>query len=234
VITDQILLPGLWVLGSLVAVTVVLMLARRFGATAIVAIYCALYVISAVLANKLIVLFGLVVPAGTILFSVTFLLTDLLSEVYGKREAYRAVCLGLVAQVLLLCSIAIAIRWPSPVYWEGQEAFASALGNTWRIVIASLVAYILSQSHDVWAFHLLKRLTNDKHLWLRNNLSTLVSQTIDSVVFSAIAFLGLFPILPLILGLLGAKAIIAILDTPFIYVCRWYLKRPPAAGESAD
>lgn len=222
---SPILLALAWVLGTLVLVTACLYVARAFGSSAIVSMYAALYVMSSVLANKMMVFAWWVVPAGTIVFSITFLLTDMLSEFYGKSVARRAVWLGLLSQVILIFTITIAINWKPASFWEGQDAFAATLGNTWRISLASLCAYLASQHHDVWAFHLLKRLTRDRHLWLRNNLSTIVSQTIDSVIFVTIAFWGIAPIIDLILGVLGAKIIIAILDTPFLYLSRWMVAR---------
>jgi len=108
---------------------------------------------------------------------------------------------------------------------KSSETFAQVLGLTPRIVIASMITYLISQHHDVWAFHFWKEKTRDKDLWLRNNASTIVSQFIDSVLFISLAFYNVFPILPLILGQFIIKIIIALLDTPFIYISVWLINR---------
>ncbi len=209
------------VLAVLTVVMGCLYVVRSSGATALTSLFVALFVLANILSNKLIVFCGVVVPAGVIVFSATFLMTDLLSEVYGKNAALRAVWTGLAAQVVLLVTVWLAIRWPAPEFWQGQEAYAGTLGNTWRLVLASVAAYVVSQHHDVWAFHFLKAKTGDRHLWLRNNASTMVSQLLDSAVFTTIAFAGHAPVLQIMLGQLVAKFIIAVLDTPFIYLGRW-------------
>jgi len=116
----------------------------------------------------------------------------------------------------------MAIRLPPAGFWEGQEAFVTIFGSSLRIVLASFIAYILAQNHDVWAYDYLKKLTKGKHLWLRNNASTWVSQTIDTIVFVTIAFYGVFPIWNMIWGIVFLKVIIAAIDTPFLYLIRWY------------
>ena len=221
-----------WLMATLCVVSLVLLVVRRYGPGAIMALFAALYVMSAVLANKLIIFFGFVVPAGTIVFSITFLLTDVLSEFHGKTHARRAVWMGFIAQIVFVPTVLAATHWPSPPFWTGQEAFETTLGNTWRIILGSLLAYVISQNHDVWAFHFLKEKTQGRHLWLRNNLSTIVSQAIDSSVFSVIAFYGIAPVVPLIVGTLSAKVIIAVFDTPFLYLGRKLYRNAPGAGET--
>ena len=108
-----------------------------------------------------------------------------------------------------------------------QEAYVLVVGMVPRIVLGSLVAYLISQLHDVWAFHFWKGKTKGKHLWIRNNASTIVSQLIDSVVFVTIAFIGVVPgsvLLMMIVVQYVSKVIIAIVDTPFIYLGVWWLK----------
>ena len=112
--------------------------------------------------------------------------------------------------------------------WENQEAFVSALGNTWRIVVASLLTYLVSQNHDVWAYDFWKRKTKGKYLWIRNNASTIVSQAIDTNLFVILAFYGTLPLTVLwniIVGSFIIKVVIAIFDTPFLYVAKWYFKK---------
>lgn len=214
-------LPFLWVLTVLGVVGGATWMSRRYGSVALTCLFAVLFVISNVLANKLVVFMSLTVPAGVIAFSITFLLSDMLSEFYGREAATRAVWMGLLAQIVLVPTVWIAIAWPAPDFWSGQAAFEATLGNTWRIVLAGILAYTLSQHHDVWAYHFWKRVTAGRHLWLRNNLSTIASQVIDTTVFATVAFAGVAPVGDIILGSLVAKITIALVDTPFLYLARW-------------
>jgi len=124
-----------------------------------------------------------------------------------------------LAVVILL--IWIAILLPAAAFWKDEDAFTTILGikkGATRITIASISAYLVSQYHDVWAFNFWRRITKEKHLWLRNNASTLVSQAIDTFLFISLAFYGVVPVLPLILGQYFVKLCIALLDTPVVYL----------------
>ena len=122
------------------------------------------------------------------------------------------------------------MAWQSAPFATGfAEKFAEVLMLTPRIVLGSIIAYLISQHHDVWAFHFWKRKTGGKHLWLRNNASTVVSQLIDTVVFVIIAFVGIFPIVPLIIGVYVAKVAIAFIDTPFMYMILRLVKNVSAS-----
>ncbi|MFW5863134.1 MAG: queuosine precursor transporter [Desulfohalobiaceae bacterium] len=189
---------------------------------------CSLFVgsltISAVLAAKIITVWGLSVPAGVLAYGLTFICTDVLSEIWGKQTAQTMVLSGFVALVFVLLLIQLALYWPAAELWGLQQEFAAILGVTPRIILASLSAYLCSQLFDVQAFHFWKRLTKDRHLWLRNNLSTAMSQLLDSAIFISIAFYGQMPILTLIWGQWAVKLGIAILDTGIVYLLVWYLK----------
>lgn len=191
----------------------------------IVAIFSGSLTIAAVLASKIVSIMGFFVPAGVFAYCITFVCTDAISEIWGKAHAKLAVIAGFITLVLTLILTQIALYWTPAPFWTNQEGFASVLGMTPRIVIGSLVAYLLSQYHDVWLFHLIKRSTNNKHLWLRNNLSTCISQFLDSVIFITIAFYGVMPIWPLIIGQWVVKMIIAVIDTPAVYGTVWFLRK---------
>ena len=185
--------------------------------------------ISVIVANIQVIqtveLFGLVATLGNIVYASSFLVTDILSENYGKKEAQKAVWIGFFSLIsmTLLMYLALAFK---PLAGDEFAGVAHDATNTIfslmpRIAIASLAAYLLSQRHDVWAYHFWrKRFSKDNQIWLRNNLSTMVSQLIDSIVFVLIAFYGVFetPVLveifisTYILKFVGAAA-----DTPFVY-----------------
>jgi len=188
-------------------------------------------VISEVLASKIIALGKIYVPAGVLAYAVTFAVTDVVSEIWGKNYAKQVVLAGLFSLGAVFLLIRLAIILPAAPFWTEEGAFTSILGmekGATRIILASVVAYLVSQYHDVWAFHFWRKVTRERHLWLRNNASTLVSQAIDTCLFIFLAFYGVFPLLPLILGQYFIKLCIALLDTPVVYGLVHLLKRPPA------
>jgi queuosine precursor transporter len=215
----------IWIIAVLLITALVAVIAKKHGVEYLMGIFVALVVISNILANKIVVFLEWAVPAGLIAYSVTFFVSNIINEFYSERQARKTVMIGFLANILLVVLVFIAIRWQPASFWNNQEAFALILGNTWRIVLGSLIAYIVSQSHDVWSFNLWKKVTKGRYLWIRNLLSTILSQLIDTVIFVFIAFYGLFPVIPTIIGLFIVKVIIALLDTPFIYFVRWIYKK---------
>jgi uncharacterized integral membrane protein (TIGR00697 family) len=200
-------------------------------------IYAGSLVLAAIMASKIIAVGPLVVPAGVIAYCLTFLITDVISEIWGKERAQTVVMGGFVALVLVFFLTGISIFWPPASFWPHQQAYETILGSSARIMVASLTAYLFSQYHDVWAFHFWKRVTAGRFLWLRNNASTIVSQLLDSVVFITIAFYGAMPLAPLILGQWVVKVGIAVLDTPLVYLLVYLLRRrlaPAKLGSSFE
>jgi uncharacterized integral membrane protein (TIGR00697 family) len=221
----------LWIAVTLAGASIIAALGEKYGTGLTIGIFVGLVVMAQILANK-IVLFGtFALPAGVIVYATGFFVTDILCEFYGKRKALEAVWGGFFASVLLVIAVEIAIAWPPAPFWSGQEAFQSTLQLTGRIVLGSLVAYIISQNWDVYVFHKLKEKTAGKHLWLRNNVSTMTSQALDTVIFITLAFYGVLPVVPLIVGQYIVKLIIAAMDTPFLYSMRWIRGRFETAKE---
>ncbi len=175
---------------------------------------------------KLVELGSLTFPFGAYLYALTFPCTDVVSEVWGKQRARQMVYLGMLATILAAGITAFAVSHPPALFWEDKdESFSSLFGLVPRLLLASVVAYFVGQFHDVWAFHFWKRLTKGRFLWLRNNLSTVVSQLIDTTLFNIIAFLGVISgsdLPKLIFGAYLLKLAIAVLDTPVVYILvRW-------------
>lgn len=220
--------------GSLVIATVVCMMARKWGEWVILAGFAGSLAACVVTAAKVATLFpGVFVSVAIGLYSATFLYTDVLSEIYGKKAGYRAVLAGLVIEVIMLMAALFSVKAVAAPFYENADGFAATFGSTPRIIVASILAYCLAQVHDVWAFHLWKKKTKGRHLWLRNIASTIVSQTIDTVVFYTVAFAGVVPgLFQLIWVTCLVKYAIALLDTPFCYAVVAYLRRRkgPAAG----
>jgi len=178
-------------------------------------------VISEILAAKIVAFYEIYVPAGVLAYAVTFTITDIVGEIWGKDYAKQVVLAGFLTLAVVILLIWIAILLPAAPFWKDEHAFVAILGikkGATRITIASIAAYLVSQHHDVWAFNFWRRITKEKHLWLRNNASTLVSQAIDTFLFVSLAFYGVVPVIPLILGQYFVKLCIALLDTPVVYL----------------
>jgi len=197
------------------------------GAYAIlVGIFVGCLVSSNFIAVKLVRVGWLVFPAAVIAYSITFTVTDVISEVYGRKAASYAVWAGFAANIFAV--IMVLGGWLLPSLSPEYQARYSVLLSTPRIVAASMVAYLLSQNHDVIAFHFWKAFTRGRHLWLRNNASTAVSQLIDTCTFITLAFYGVVPtaiLLNMIASQYAVKLLIAACDTPFVYLGAKLLKR---------
>lgn len=170
------------------------------------------------------------ISVGILPYPITFLVTDIISEIYGLKKANRVVMAGLAASVFTLGVVTVADLAPatdwSPVT---NEQFSKVFGLTSVSVGASMAAYLAAQFIDIRIFHFWKRLTNGKHLWIRNNFSTMTSQFVDTMVvvgllctvgaidwarFGDLVFAGwLF------------KVIVAALDTPVLYLSTWALRK---------
>ena len=182
-------------------------------------IFLATVIVSNIVAAKVVSFGGLVIPAAIVGYPISFLMTDVIGEIWGKKEASRTVRLGLICQLLSLTLIGLSIILPVAPFADNQAEFQSIMGQSFRVVAASLSAYMLAQLNDVYIFHKLKEKTNGKHKWLRNNLSTMASQLIDTAIFITIAFYGTVPnILTMIVSQYLVKFVYAILDTPFFYL----------------
>lgn len=186
--------------------------------------------------------FGMEMTLGNILFATTFLVTDILSETEGKAAAQKAVYVGIATSALFLL---VSQSWLQYVVSENDQvfpAFQQVFSNTPRMLLASLVVYAIAQVFDVWLYHFWWNLTTrkfgDAHrfLWLRNNGSTLVSQFVNSLLFTAFAFWGTYDVGTL-LSIVGASYVIFIVtslaDTPVVYLARRMKERQKEAGEEA-
>lgn len=170
------------------------------------------------------------ISVGIIPYPITFLVTDIISEIYGRRRADMVVLAGLFASVFVLLilwvsSIAPATEW-SPV---NDDTFRQVFGSTIYSVGASMMAYLIAQFIDIRIFHFWKRFTNGRHLWLRNNFSTIPSQFVDT--FVVLAVLCYFEVIDwslfgaLLLNGFLFKVLIALIDTPFFYLLVWFFRR---------
>ncbi|WP_026712034.1 queuosine precursor transporter [Flavobacterium filum] len=170
------------------------------------------------------------ISVGILPYPITFLITDIISEVYGKKKANQIVTTGIFASVFSLLIVYVANNAPaiasSPV---DDSLFTKVFGQTALAVLASMLAYLAAQYIDIYIFHFWKKVTKGKMLWVRNNFSTFTSQFVDT--FAVLFLLCSFNILSwdlftslLISGFLF-KALIAVLDTPFLYLAVFYFQK---------
>ncbi|MEA1964366.1 MAG: queuosine precursor transporter [Candidatus Aerophobetes bacterium] len=167
---------------------------------------------------------------GILVFPITFLVTDIIEEVHGKEKAKEFVLIGLITLVFALFITVLGVILPFAERSLVKEEYTKIFGTTIRIFIASIIAFTFSQMHDVWAFSFWKAKTRGKFLWLRNNLSTAVSQFSDTALFMFIAFYGISPkftvsyVFSLIIPYWLVKVLFALFDTPFCYLGVKWLK----------
>lgn len=171
----------------------------------------------------------LILPGAALAYGLTFLASDCVTELYGRRTATVMVNIGFVMNFVLLTLVWTTILAPAAPASVDPAAFEEVLGASTNIVLGSLVAYLVSQNWDVFFFHWLRTRTAGAHLWFRNILSTATSQAIDTVIFVSLGFfiapqvLGIGPVLPgdillqLIVGQYILKLLIVLVDTPFVY-----------------
>ena len=198
--------------------------------------FATLVVVANIIAVKPLDVNGWAVPAGVLAYPFTFLVTDTISELYGRKAATRLVWMGLFLSALMVLLVYVAKILPGAVFWENQEAFDAILGSVPRVVFASLIAYLISQHADVFLFHFIRKLTNKRHLWMRNICSTVVSQAADTVLFVGIAFIGVFTgpeVWKLMYTQYLIKIGVALVDTPIVYALVTYL-RPRITATTTD
>ncbi|MGP4105760.1 queuosine precursor transporter [Virgibacillus sp. L01] len=185
------------------------------------ALFVGLLLIANILGVKLFSIGEFVLPAAVIVYVATYLITDVISEVYGKGAARKTIQAGFATQVIALIFIFIAIQLPAAPVFGSQAEFEQILGGSFRVILASLVSYIASQNLDVSIFHRLKAKHGENKLWLRNNVSTMTSQLIDTSLFITIAFWGTVPtkvLLGMVLTQYVFKLCVALVDTPVAYL----------------
>ena len=169
-----------------------------------------------------------IVSAGILPYPLTFLVTDLISEIYGQKKANLVVFSGFVASMFVLSFLWLGAQFNSiPNSIVNDFTYNTVFQNAWRLITASMIAYLFAQFIDVRIFHFWKKLTNGKHLWLRNNGSTIASQLIDTTLVIFILFVGVWDTNQILSAIIDGwifKMLIALLDTPIIYVVIYLLK----------
>ena len=183
--------------------------------------------ISTIIANiqvlKMVELGGFEATLGNIVYASSFLATDILSENHSSKDARRTIAIGFLSLLALTGLMQLALIFEPSSQDFANDSLKTIFGFMPRIALASICAYVASQSHDIWAFSFIKKKTEGRWLWLRNTLSTMVSQAIDTVVFTAIAFIGEFEwdvLVQIFWTTYILKWAVAAADTPFVYIAR--------------
>jgi hypothetical protein len=233
---------SLWILTVAIDLSLTLLLYRLFGKMGLYTIVILNIMLSNFQGPKLTVIFGMETSLGVILYSGIYFATDLLSEKYGKREGQRAVLLGFAASMILVTMVYISLLFlPSQEHIELAESVHQAIATIFNFtplfVFGSLLAYLVTQSFDVWIFHYIKEKTQGRHLWLRNNASTITSQALDTLLYATIVWgpiVGIWTAIELAFAKYVIKVIIAIIDTFFIYWARSWDMTDKDWNESSD
>ena len=194
---------------------------------AIAAFFVTTLVVSNVIAVKLVEVAGQIFPAGLVVFPLSYLLADVLTEVYGYRAVRAVIWLGFACNLLAVGAIQVAIRLPAAGFWsDRQDAYAEVLGMTWRLLLASLAAYVVGEFANAAVLSRLKLLTRGRFLWSRTIGSTVVGQALDSAVFVTLAFAATgTPLLNPIVTTWAIKVAYEVAATPLTYLIVNGLKR---------
>lgn len=214
----------LWLLMLILNFAAILAAYRFWGRTGMYVWVSLAVIIANIQVVKTVALFGLTSSLGNIVYGTSFLATDILSENYGKKAAGKAVGIGFLSMTALTLFMNLALMFEPAAADFAHESMSQLYALLPRIALASFVAYGVSQVHDIRMYSLLKR-RFPKHIWLRNNASTMLSQGIDSLVFVTIAFAGILPVRDfwqIVLSTWVFKWVVAAADTPLIYLAaRW-------------
>ncbi|OGO03395.1 MAG: hypothetical protein A2Y72_02065 [Chloroflexi bacterium RBG_13_53_26] len=227
----------LWVLGITSFTLFGAWYARRFEKPdALIGLYVLFVAISQITAAKIaeydLGFITVTAPAAVLVYSVTYLFTDIVNERFGRSEVHRMILIAFVTQVAMIFFLWLATRLSPAPFWENQESWEAIVSLVPRITLASWVAFLVSENLDAWIYDMFRKLTKGRHLWARNVFSSIPSLTVDTFIFITIAFVGTMPLWSLIEGQLFTKWLVGLVNIPFMYFNRWLLFGLP--GGRAD
>lgn len=194
----------------------------------VTAVFVTCLITANITAVKLIEVSGVVLPAAVIIFPISYIVGDVLTEVYGYQQARRVIWLGFFCNLIAIAAIWLAAMLPSASFWDGQPAYDRILGYTPRLLVASFLAYLIGEFANSFVLAKLKIATQGRWLWTRTVTSTLIGQGLDSLVFITLAFGGVIPAAGLISAIVAQwlfKSVYEIIATPFTYGAVNALKR---------
>ena len=194
----------------------------------VTALFVTVLIISNIIAVKLVTVGPLVVTAAVVLFPVSYIVADVLTEVYGYAVARRVIWIGFLCNLVAVAAIVIGGLMPPAPFWQDQDAYDAILGYSVRLLAASFVAYLGGEFLNAFVLAKLKLRTAGRHLWLRTISSTVVGQAVDSALFVVVAFGGVLPLDALLFTMASqwaAKVLYEAAATPLTYLAVRFLKR---------
>jgi uncharacterized integral membrane protein (TIGR00697 family) len=194
----------------------------------VVAIFITCLITANVTAVKLVAIFGLVLPAGVVVFPISYIAGDVLTEVYGFHMARRVIWLGFFCNLIAVLAIWLGGLLPAAPFWDGQGAYERILGYVPRLLVASFLAYLVGEFANSIVLAKMKVATNGRWLWSRTIGSTLVGQGLDSLVFVIVAFFGTIPLKVMVAAIVAQwlfKSVYEAAATPLTYLVVNALKR---------
>jgi len=194
----------------------------------VVAVFVTSLVVANITSVKLIDLFGLVLPAGVVIFPISYIAGDILTEVYGYAQARRVIWLGFLCNLLAVVAIWLGETIPPASFWAGQAAYEKILGYAPRLLVASFLAYLVGEFFNAYVMARMKIATRGRWLWTRTITSTLIGQGLDSLIFITLAFAGTMSIGALAIAVTGqwlVKSAYEAAVTPLTYKVVGFLKQ---------
>lgn len=192
------------------------------------AIFVTCLITANIIAVKLVDIAGFILPAAIIIFPISYIVGDVLTEVYGYQRARQVIWLGFLCNLIAVVAIWIGGLLPAAAFWNGQDAYENILGYTPRILVASFIAYLIGEFANAFVLAKMKIATEGRWLWTRTISSTLVGQGLDSLVFISLAFVGTIPLGGLVSAIITqwlAKSLYEAAVTPLTYSVVNFLKR---------
>lgn len=157
-------------------------------------------------------------PSGVLVFSLTYLMTDIVNEKFGRKETQKMILIAFVSQIAMVFFFWLGVKFPPAPFWTIQGTWEQIFNLVPRITIASWVAFLITENFDAFVYSWFKKLTKGKYLWMRNAFSSIPALLLDSLIFIPLAFLGVMPILPLIIGQTAVKWLVGLINIPFMYL----------------
>jgi hypothetical protein len=194
----------------------------------VIAVFITCLLVSNIMAVKLISIFGFILPAAIIIFPISYIVGDVLTEVYGYKTARRVIWLGFLCNLAMVLALWLGQILPPASFWDGQAGYERILGYAPRILVASFLAYLVGEFANSFVLAKMKIATQGRWLWTRTIGSTLVGQGLDSLVFITLAFVGTIPLRVLMLTVVTqwlVKSAYEAAVTPCTYLVVNYLKR---------
>ena len=207
----------------IVLFSILLLCKKLFGKIGVIVWVSLATVLANIITAKNANIFGLSTAIGTVMFASTFLATDILSECYSKDDAKKAINIGLFSNVILIVSTQIALLYTPSEFDYAHEAMNTLFSLNLRISIASAAMYYIANMADIYVFGKIRQKTDGKMLWLRNNVSTILCNCLENFGFIGLAFAGVYDvqtILTIAVSTSIVEAIVAVCDTPFLYLAR--------------